>query len=199
MSTEPAYRATAAEIAVDLITAIHNGHYQPGDKLPSQTELMTTYGVAMATAAAALRKLRDHGLTTTQPGRGVYLTTALLHTASPRTATTAEELGTRAHDEGSHPDSSESNGSQRWKQRYTDIATLYHAADRLTALAEQAETLTATTDDGSPLGGLHPTVLKTLAHTLTTAAHHIINHGPTSATHTTITAAHRILTQDGRR
>ncbi|MFI5782873.1 GntR family transcriptional regulator [Nocardia sp. NPDC051570] len=180
MTTSPTNRATAAAIAVDLITAIYNGHYQPGDKLPSQTQIMTTYGVAMATAAAALRKLRDHGLTTTQPGRGIYLTTQLPH----------------------------SDPSQYWLQRYADITTLYHAADHLNALAEQTEQVEQAEQEAlspttkpirSPLHNLHPTILQTLAEALTTTAHHIINHGPTPTTHATIAAAHHILTHDGNR
>lgn len=178
--TDPAHRATAAAIAVDLITAIHNGHYKPGDRLPSQTQLMTTYGVSMATAAAALRKLREHGLTTTQPGRGVYLATSFPHSKFPQNP-------------GVPP---------RWQQRYTDITTLYHAASHLTTLAERTEEgeqgTPATADTGSPLRNLHPAVLQTLAHTLTTTAHHIINHSPTPATHLTITAAHHILADDGQ-
>ncbi|WP_405163040.1 winged helix-turn-helix domain-containing protein [Nocardia sp. NBC_01499] len=191
---DPAHRATAAAIAVDLITAIHNGHYQPGDRLPSQTQLMTTYGVSMATAAAALRKLREHGLTTTQPGRGVYLATTFPHGQFAQTATTTGDLSTS--DDDHLPGE---NTPQRWQQRYTDITTLYHAASHLTTLAqrnEQAEQHAP--DTRNPLRNLHPTVLHTLAHTLTSTAHHIINHGPTPTTHVTITAAHHILTGDGR-
>ncbi|MEU1813516.1 winged helix-turn-helix domain-containing protein [Micromonospora aurantiaca (nom. illeg.)] len=63
----------AALIAMDIATAIHAGALSPGQRLPSQTELMRAYGVAMATAASALRKLRTHGLTHTLPGRGVVV------------------------------------------------------------------------------------------------------------------------------
>ncbi|MFD6160019.1 winged helix-turn-helix domain-containing protein [Nocardia sp. NPDC060256] len=189
---DPAHRATAAAIAVDLITAIHNGHYQPGDRLPSQSQLMTTYGVSMATAAAALRKLREHGLTTTQPGRGVYLATTIPHGQFTQTTTDTGELSTP---DGEHLSSDDST-PQRWQQRYTDITTLYHAASHLSTLAQRTE---QSNDTRNPLRNLHPAVLQTLAHTLTSTAHHIINHGPTPTTHVTITAAHHILGHEGRR
>jgi hypothetical protein len=66
----------AALIAMDIATAIHAGALGPGQRIPSQTALMDAYKVAMDTAAAALRKLREHGLTRTQPGRGVVVAQA---------------------------------------------------------------------------------------------------------------------------
>jgi hypothetical protein len=64
---------TAATIAADLLVAIHRGALSWGDKVPTQKELMAAYGVAMATAAAALTKLDAIGLTHARPGAGRFV------------------------------------------------------------------------------------------------------------------------------
>jgi DNA-binding transcriptional MocR family regulator len=64
---------TAATIAADLLVAIHRGALSWGDKVPTQKELMAAYGVAMATAAAALTKLDVIGLTQARPGAGRFV------------------------------------------------------------------------------------------------------------------------------
>jgi hypothetical protein len=43
-----------------------------GERLPSQTQLMAAYEVAMGTAAAALAKLAAAGLSRGKPGRGTF-------------------------------------------------------------------------------------------------------------------------------
>ncbi|MEJ8662221.1 GntR family transcriptional regulator [Streptomyces sp. MS1.AVA.4] len=62
----------AEQIAGDLALAIYQGLIPGGEQLPSQSKLMKSYGVAMATAAAALAKLSAAGLTRGVPGRGTY-------------------------------------------------------------------------------------------------------------------------------
>lgn len=63
----------AERIAGDLALAIHQGLLRPGQRLPSQTELMHSYEVAMGTAASALAKLSAAGLTRVEPGRGTFV------------------------------------------------------------------------------------------------------------------------------
>jgi GntR family transcriptional regulator len=48
------------------------GEYAPGQRLPSITDLMQTFGVAHLTANKALRLLADDGLAELSPGRGYY-------------------------------------------------------------------------------------------------------------------------------
>lgn len=56
----------------DLREAITSGHLKPGDPLPSEQELMDTYGLAAITITIALRKLRQEGLVHHLPGRGRF-------------------------------------------------------------------------------------------------------------------------------
>lgn len=56
-----------------LRAAILTGKFAPGDKLPSQAELSTHYGVARMTIQQALRILRDEGLIITRQGSGVFV------------------------------------------------------------------------------------------------------------------------------
>jgi DNA-binding transcriptional regulator YhcF (GntR family) len=64
--------ATADDIAADLALAIHQGLIGPGERTPSQTDLMQAYGCAMGTAASALSKLAAAGLAQGRPGRGTF-------------------------------------------------------------------------------------------------------------------------------
>ncbi|MFJ9430111.1 GntR family transcriptional regulator [Streptomyces sp. NPDC101490] len=65
----PKYR----RIADELRTAIHSGAFAPGDRLPGENDLMTTYDVARMTARQALSVLRDEGLTEARRGAGVFV------------------------------------------------------------------------------------------------------------------------------
>jgi DNA-binding GntR family transcriptional regulator len=56
----------------DLRDAITSGRLKPGDPLPSEQELMDTYGLAAITITIALRKLRQEGLIHHLPGRGRF-------------------------------------------------------------------------------------------------------------------------------
>src|SRR5215467_184682 len=66
-------RAVYKQIADHLRTAIARRRLREGDQLPSETQLMTHYGVARMTARHALRVLQDEGLITAEHGRGVYV------------------------------------------------------------------------------------------------------------------------------
>lgn len=68
-SRDPAYRQIA-----DLLRAqIQDGRLRPGDLLPFEGRLAQEYGVGRVTARAALRVLRDEGLTVTERGYGTYV------------------------------------------------------------------------------------------------------------------------------
>ncbi|MFI5914637.1 GntR family transcriptional regulator [Dactylosporangium sp. NPDC051541] len=66
---EPRYRS----IAADLAGKIRTGVYAPGEALPPQRDLSTTYGVTLMTLRQALRELSDEGLIVQQPGRGTFV------------------------------------------------------------------------------------------------------------------------------
>src|SRR3954469_25653999 len=61
------------QIAADLREAIRRGELGPGDKLPSETELINHYGVARMTVRQALSELRAEGLVVPEHGRGVFV------------------------------------------------------------------------------------------------------------------------------
>ena len=61
------------QIAAILRGAITSGEYAPGQRLPSISDLMGTYGVAHLTANKALRLLVTDGLAELSPGRGYYV------------------------------------------------------------------------------------------------------------------------------
>ncbi|HKT04959.1 MAG TPA: winged helix-turn-helix domain-containing protein [Rugosimonospora sp.] len=138
--------ATAADrIAGDLALAIHQGLLAPGEQVPSQTKLMRSYGVAMATASSALSKLATAGLTRAEPGRGTFvadhrrslnpnIVLEVMAAASVcRTlAATVVPAGRRASvGVGGHPDwnSSSADPDKVWPPRRVDVAAL-NALDR---------------------------------------------------------------------
>lgn len=65
----PPYR----QIAAQLRAAILGGVLQPGARLPSQTELAASFGVARMTVAQALRMLKEDTLIVSRQGSGTYV------------------------------------------------------------------------------------------------------------------------------
>ncbi|WP_069804058.1 GntR family transcriptional regulator [Thermogemmatispora onikobensis] len=52
---------------------IERGVYRPGDRLPTEQELMQTYGVSRITVRQALNELEDEGLVVRRHGKGTYV------------------------------------------------------------------------------------------------------------------------------
>jgi GntR family transcriptional regulator len=61
------------QIADHLRAAIDAGHLGPGDKLPSEADLVNHYGVARMTARQAIQELRSEGRVVAEHGRGTYV------------------------------------------------------------------------------------------------------------------------------
>lgn len=61
------------KIAERLRAAIENGELPAGSKLPSESELIETYGAARGTVRHAIATLRNEGLLDVQHGRGVFV------------------------------------------------------------------------------------------------------------------------------
>src|SRR5437868_15512707 len=61
------------QIAAHLREAIRRGELGPGDKLPSETELIDHYRVARMTVRQAVAELRGEGLVVPEHGRGVFV------------------------------------------------------------------------------------------------------------------------------
>lgn len=74
ISLEPIERMTVSEeIIKKLIDLINSGVLRPGDKLPSERELMEKLQVSRASIREALRSLSLGGLLETRPGNGTYV------------------------------------------------------------------------------------------------------------------------------
>lgn len=66
-------RPPYVQVANALRASILTRKLEPGEKLPSQTELAARYGVARMTIQQALRLLRDDHLIVSRQGSGVYV------------------------------------------------------------------------------------------------------------------------------
>lgn len=65
----PAYQ----QIAAELREAIYTRQLSPGDKLPSERELVNRFGTAHGTVRQALEVLKREGLIVSAQGRGVFV------------------------------------------------------------------------------------------------------------------------------
>jgi GntR family transcriptional regulator len=68
----PPYR----QVAAILREQVEAGTIAPGDRLPSITALMQTYGVARVTVTKAVRVLIEAGYAETVPGWGTFARSA---------------------------------------------------------------------------------------------------------------------------
>lgn len=68
-SGRPAYR----QIADDVRAQIADGTLKPGEKLPSEPELMTKYDVSRIVVRQALADLKSEGAIIKQQGRGSFV------------------------------------------------------------------------------------------------------------------------------
>jgi DNA-binding GntR family transcriptional regulator len=68
-ATGPKYR----RIADDLRAQIEDGKYPPGSRLPTKSELMARYDVAVNTVERAIEELRKAGLVETAQGAGMFV------------------------------------------------------------------------------------------------------------------------------
>jgi len=62
-----------SQIADAISDLIASKGLRPGDRLPSQNELMRSYGVSQATVRQALLNLTNRGLVVAEQGRGVFV------------------------------------------------------------------------------------------------------------------------------
>src|SRR3954452_10501652 len=91
-------RAPYRQIADQLRRAMDRGELGPGDKLPSEAELMAHYDVARMTARQAIQELRGEGRVVAEQGRGVFvrLPAPVRRLASDRFARRHREAGQAA-------------------------------------------------------------------------------------------------------
>lgn len=72
--THPLQRQNLADAVVNrLQQQISLGHYSPGEKFPSEPELMTQFGVGRSTIREAIRILANTGALSVRQGSGTYV------------------------------------------------------------------------------------------------------------------------------
>jgi GntR family transcriptional regulator len=65
------------QVADQVRALIESGQLSPGDLLPSETDLMSTYAASRPTVRKAMQTLRTNGLVVTEHGRGTRVTPVL--------------------------------------------------------------------------------------------------------------------------
>ncbi|WP_103335078.1 phosphonate metabolism transcriptional regulator PhnF [Pseudotabrizicola formosa] len=73
MTLPPARTALWSSIAETLVAEIARGHYRPGDKLPTESQLATRFGVNRHTVRHAIQSLVQAGTLHSRRGSGVYV------------------------------------------------------------------------------------------------------------------------------
>jgi GntR family transcriptional regulator len=72
-----------AQLHLALATAINDGRWRPGDRVPSEGELAAETGLSLGTVQRALRMLADDGLILRKHGSGNYVTDGHLPMNAP--------------------------------------------------------------------------------------------------------------------
>ena len=94
-SDRPVYK----QIADLLRSSIERGELRPGDRLPSESELIKRFGVAQGTVRQAVGLLRSEGIVIAEHGRGVFVRSRprLLRLAHDRFARRHRQAGKAAY------------------------------------------------------------------------------------------------------
>ncbi len=75
-----------------LRAKIDSGEWQPGDRIPSENELNRMYGISRMTARGVLNTLTNDGLVFRVPGKGTFVSSPKIETASPAYSGIREQL-----------------------------------------------------------------------------------------------------------
>jgi GntR family transcriptional regulator len=90
-TTAPLY----LQVKEEIIDLIQRGELKPNDQLPSQRELVSTYGASHMTVRRALDELIDEGLIYAIPGKGIYVREHKLQAESCPLMSFTEEMALR--------------------------------------------------------------------------------------------------------
>jgi GntR family transcriptional repressor for pyruvate dehydrogenase complex len=63
----------SAQVRIQIEQAIRRGDFAPGDRLPSERELVETFGVSRVSVREALRSLEAIGMLRVEQGRGAFV------------------------------------------------------------------------------------------------------------------------------
>ncbi|CAG9170423.1 HTH-type transcriptional regulator LutR [Cupriavidus laharis] len=76
-------RTLAEEVVSGLTESIRQGQLKPGDKLPTESEVMASFGVSRTVVREALSRLQASGLVETRHGIGTFVLERPAETPSP--------------------------------------------------------------------------------------------------------------------
>ena len=76
-------RTLAEEVVGNLTESIQQGQIKPGDKMPTESEIMATLGVSRTVVREALSRLQASGLVETRHGIGTFVLARPVETHSP--------------------------------------------------------------------------------------------------------------------
>jgi GntR family transcriptional repressor for pyruvate dehydrogenase complex len=93
-STTPRKHRNLAQLVVEQLTEhIRHGELQPGDKLPTETEIMVEQGVSRSVVREAISRLQAAGLVETRHGIGTFvLPPPAVMGIDPATVTTVRDV-----------------------------------------------------------------------------------------------------------
>ena len=80
---------------------IRDGAVKAGDRLPTEAELASTYGVSRTTTRRALDDMHREGLVTRQPGQGTFVAPPRLEAKIPHLRSITEEIESLGYRAGS--------------------------------------------------------------------------------------------------
>lgn len=73
MNASPTFPAKHRQVFEVMRNRIQSGDYQPGDRIPSEANLIEEFGVSRPTVARALQELQHRGLVKRRRGAGTYV------------------------------------------------------------------------------------------------------------------------------
>ena len=86
-----------------LSDMIRTGVVKPGERMPTEAELVEAYGVSRTTARRALDELRREGVVERQPGKGTFLRQPRLNAAIPHLHSITDEIEQLGYKAGTVP------------------------------------------------------------------------------------------------
>ncbi|MDR1934804.1 MAG: FadR family transcriptional regulator [Candidatus Accumulibacter sp.] len=73
----------AQEVMSDLMDRIRSGQYKPGEKMPTEPEVMAEQGVSRTVVREAISRLQAAGLVETRQGVGTFVKSSVKHLVYP--------------------------------------------------------------------------------------------------------------------
>ena len=86
-----------AKVKDHILANIRNGAWEPGTRVPSENELVESFGISRMTANRALRELTSEGFLSRVPGVGTFVKEPPARSSLMELRNIAEEIKQRGH------------------------------------------------------------------------------------------------------